>query len=107
MPIYKVEGHTEELTGDILDSIVEEVKLIDSFQYMIPERRIFLFKAYFKGLTDGLSIASKGLLMQEKIKDPIIRIIEDDIIGGLISGRLNDRQAWDTITKEISGLTHK
>ncbi len=101
---YLFKGYTEDLTENILDSIIEEVKRIDSIQNMIPENRMFQFKAYFRGLKNGLDIVSKGFLMHDMIKDPIIRTIEDDIIMGIVSGKLTYRQAWDTVKKDIAGL---
>lgn len=83
MSIYEVKGATEELTENILGSIFEEVKLINRIQNMTPEARMRMFQVYFRGLKDGLSIASEGLLDQEKMRDPIIDIINNDIISTL------------------------
>jgi hypothetical protein len=50
-----------------------------------------MFQVYFRGLKDGLRISSGGILDEE---DPIIQMISHDIIGGIISGRITDKEAW-------------
>lgn len=91
MPIFDVKGTMEDLTENILDSIMEEVKIITRIQNQTPESKMRMFQVYFRGLKDGLRISSGGILNEE---DPIIKIIDNDIIGGIISGRLSDKEGW-------------
>jgi len=94
MPVFDVKGTMEDMTEEILDSIIEEIKLIDRIQNQTPESKIRMFQVYFRGLKDGLRISSGGILDQE---DPIIHMIDHDIIGGIISGRLSDKEAWSVM----------
>lgn len=96
MPVFDVKGTTEDITENILYSIIEEIKLIDSIQNQTPESKMRMFQVYFRGLKDGLRISSGGILDQE---DPIIHMIDRDIIGGIISGRLSDKEAWFIMLK--------
>lgn len=99
MPVFDVKGTMEDMTEEILDSIIEEIKLIDRIQNQTPESKMRMFQVYFRGLKDGLRISSGGILDEE---DPIIRMIDHDIIGGIISGRLSDKEAWSVMhTLEI------
>lgn len=91
MPVFDVKGTMEDMTEEILDSIIEEIKLIDRIQNQTPESKMRMFQVYFRGLKDGLRISSGGILDQE---DPIIHMIGHDIIGGIISGRITDKEAW-------------
>jgi hypothetical protein len=94
MPIFDVKGTMEDITEDILDSIIEEVKLIASIQNQTPESKMRMFQVYFRGLKDGLRISSGGIINDE---DPVINMIDHDIIGGIISGRLSDKEGWNTM----------
>ena len=94
MPIYEAKGTAEDVTDNILDSIIEEVKLIGMIQNQTPGSKMRMFQVYFRGLKDGLRISSGGVLNQE---DPIINMINDDIIGGIISGRISDKEGWNTM----------
>lgn len=94
MPVFDVKGTMEDMTEEILDSIIEEIKLIDRIQNQTPESKMRMFQVYFRGLKDGLRISSGGILDEE---DPIIRMIDHDIIGGIISGRLSDKEAWSVM----------
>lgn len=94
MPVFDVKGTTEDITENILDSIIEEIKLIERIQNQTPESKMRMFQVYFRGLKDGLRISSGGILDQE---DPIIHMIDHDIIGGIISGRLSDKEAWSVM----------
>lgn len=99
MPVFDVKGTTEDITVNILESIIEEIKLIDRIQNQTPESKMRMFQVYFRGLKDGLRISSGGILDEE---DPMIRMIDHDIIGGIISGRLSDKEAWSVMhTLEI------
>jgi hypothetical protein len=91
MPVFDVKGTTEDITENILESVIEEIKLIDRIQNMTPESKMRMFQVYFRGLKDGLRISSGGILDQE---DPILHMIDHDIIGGIISGRITDKEAW-------------
>jgi hypothetical protein len=91
MPIFEVKGTMEDLTDNILDSIIEEIKLIASIQNQTPESKMRMFQVYFRGLKDGLRISSGGILNEE---DPIIIMIDHDIIGRIISGKLSDKEGW-------------
>lgn len=91
MTVFEVKGTLEDITDKILDSIMEEVKIIARIQFQTPESKMRMFQVYFRGLKDGLRIPSGGYLNEE---DPIIKIINDDIIGGIISGRLSDKEGW-------------
>ena len=91
MPVFDVKGTEEDLTEDILDAIVEEVKLIKSIQNQTDQSKMLMFQTYFRGLKDGLKIASGGRLNEE---DPIILMITHDIIYKIISGKLSDKEAW-------------
>lgn len=94
MPIFEVKGTMEDLTEKILESIIEEIELIARIQNQTPESKMRMFKVYFRGLKDGLRISSGGILNEE---DPIINMIDHDIIGGIISGRLSDKEGWNTM----------
>lgn len=94
MPVFDVKGTTEDITVSILESIIEEIKLIDRIQNQTPESKMRMFQVYFRGLKDGLRISSGGILDEE---DPMIRMIDHDIIGGIISGRLSDKEAWSVM----------
>lgn len=94
MPIYEVKGTAEDVTYKIIDSIIKEVKRIGEIQNQTQGSKMLMFQVYFRGLKDGLRIASGGILNQE---DPIINMINDDIIGGIISGRLSDKEGWQTM----------
>jgi hypothetical protein len=94
MPIYEVKGTAEDVTEKILDAIIEEIKLIDSIQNKTPGSKMLMFQVYFRGLKDGLRISSGGILNQE---DPIVNMIDNDIIGGITSGRLSDKEGWYTM----------
>lgn len=94
MPIFDVKGTMEDLTDNILDSINEEIKLIASIQNQTPDSKMRMFQVYFRGLKDGLRISSGGILNEE---DPIINMIDHDIIGGIVSGRLSDKEGWHTM----------
>lgn len=94
MPIYEVKGTEEDITDNILESIIEEVKLISRIQNQTPQSKMLMFQVYFRGLKDGLRILSGGILDQE---DPIINMIDHDIIGGITSGRLSDKEGWNTM----------
>lgn len=99
MPVFDVKGTMEDMTDEILDSIIEEIKLIDRIQNQTPESKMRMFQVYFRGLKEGLRISSGGILDEE---DPIILMIDHDIIGGIISGRLSDKEAWSVMhTLEI------
>jgi hypothetical protein len=99
MPIFDVKGTMKDITEDILDSIIEEVKLIARIQNQTPESKMRMFQVYFRGLKDGLRISSGGILNEE---DPVINMINNYIIGGIISGRMSDKEGWDTmLTLEI------
>ncbi len=91
MPVFDVKGTMEDMTEQILDSIIEEIKLIDRIQNQTPESKMRMFQVYFRGLKDGLKISSGGILDQE---DPIVHMVGHDIIGGIISGRITDKEAW-------------
>ena len=65
MPIFDVKGTEEDLTEEILDSIVEEVKLIQQIQNQTEQSKMLMFQTYFRGLKDGLKIASGGILNEE------------------------------------------
>lgn len=101
MPIFDVKGTMEDLTESVLDSIIEEIKLIDRIQNKTPESKMRTFQVYFRGLKDGLRISSGGIIDKE---DPIISMIDSDIIGKIISGKLSDRQAWYTLFVDIVGV---
>lgn len=94
MPVFDVRGTMEDLTDDILDSIIDEIKLIERIQNMTLEAKMRMFQVYFRGLKDGLKIASGNILNEE---DPMIRIIDNDIIGKIITGKLSDKEAWHTM----------
>ena len=94
MPVFDVKGTMEDMTEEILDSIIEEIKLIDRIQNQTPESKMRMFQVYFRGLKDGLRISSGSILDQE---DPMIQMIDHDIIGGIISGRLSDKEAWSVM----------
>jgi hypothetical protein len=99
MPVFDVKGTMEDMTEEILDSIIEEIKLIDRIQNQTPESKMRMFQAYFRGLKDGLKISSGSILDQE---DPIVHMVGHDIIGGIISGRITDKEAWSIMhTLEI------
>ena len=99
MPVFDVKGTIEDITENILESIIEEVKLIKRIQNQTPESKMRMFQVYFRGLKDGLRISSGGILDQE---DPIIHMIDHDIISGIISGRISDKDAWSImLTLEI------
>ena len=91
MPIFDVKGTEEDLTEKILDSIIEEVKWIKRIQNQTDQSKMLMFQVYFRGLKDGLKIASGGRLNEE---DPIILMITHDIIYKVISGKLSDKEAW-------------
>lgn len=91
MPIFDVKGTMEDMTEEILDSIIEEIKLIDRIQNQTPESKMRMFQVYFRGLKEGLRISSGGILDEE---DPIVHMVGHDIIGGIISGRITDKEAW-------------
>ena len=95
MPIFDVKGTMEDITDNILDSITEEIKLITRIQNQTPESKMRMFQVYFRGLKDGLRISSGGTINDE---DPIINMIDHDIIGGIISGRLSDKEGWHTMS---------
>jgi hypothetical protein len=78
MPIYEVKGTEEDVTEKILDAIIEEIKRIGSIQNQTQGSKMLMFQVYFRGLKNGLRIASGGILNQE---DPIIIMINDVIIG--------------------------
>ena len=44
MPVFDVKGTIEDITENILDSIIEEIKLIDRIQNMTPESKMACFK---------------------------------------------------------------
>lgn len=94
MTIFEVKGSMEDITDKILDSITEEVKLIASIQNQTQQSKMLMFQVYFRGLKDGLRISSGGILNEE---DPLIVMIDHDIIGGIISGRLSDKEGWQTM----------
>jgi hypothetical protein len=94
MPIFDVKGTMEDITEEILDSITEEVKLIARIQNQTPESKMRMFQVYFRGLKDGLRISSGGIINDE---DPVITMIDHDIIGGIISGRISDKEGWETM----------
>lgn len=94
MPIFEVKGTMEDLTDKILDSIIDEIKLIARIQNQTPQSKMLMFQVYFRGLTDGLRISSGGILNDE---DPVINMIDHDIIGGIISGRISDKEGWNTM----------
>ncbi len=94
MPIFEVKGTMEDITENILDSIIEEVKLIARIQNQTSQSKMLMFQVYFRGLKDGLRISSEGIINDE---DPVIRMIDHDIIGGIISGRLSDKDGWETM----------
>lgn len=99
MPVFDIKGTMEDMTEEILDSIIEEVKLIKRIQNQTPESKMRMFQVYFRGLKDGLRISSGGILDQE---DHIIHMIGHDIIGGIISGRISDKEAWSImLTLEV------
>lgn len=91
MTIFEVKGTLEDITGKILDSIVEEAKWISRIQNQTQESKMHMFQVYFRGLKDGLRISSGGFLNEE---DPIIKIIDHDVIGGITSGKLSDKEGW-------------
>jgi hypothetical protein len=91
MPIYEVKGTAEDVTERILDSIIEQVKFISTIKNQTQGSKMLMFQTYFRGLKDGLRIASGGILNQE---DPVINMINNDIIGGIISGKLSDKEGW-------------
>lgn len=91
MTIFDVKGTTEDITENILDSIIEETKLIDSIQNKTPGSKMLMFQVYFRGLKDGLRISSGGILNEE---DPIVNMIDNEIISKIISGRLTDKEGW-------------
>jgi hypothetical protein len=95
MPIFDVKGTMEDLTEKILDSIIEEVKLIARIQNQTPESKMRMFQVYFRGLKDGVRIVSGGILTDE---DPLINMIDHDIISGIISGRLSDKEGWQIMS---------
>jgi hypothetical protein len=84
----------EDLTDKILESIIEEIELIARIQNQTPESKMRMFQVYFRGLKDGLRISSGGILNDE---DPAINMIDHDIIGGIISGRISDKEGWNTM----------
>lgn len=92
MPIFDVKGTMEDITDDILDSIIEEIKLIASIQNQTSQSKMLMFQVYFRGLKDGLRISSGGVINDE---DPIIIMIDHDIIGGITSGKLSDKEGWN------------
>jgi hypothetical protein len=94
MPIFDVKGTMEDLTDKILESIIEEIELIARIQNQTPESKMRMFQVYFRGLKDGLRISSGGILNDE---DPAINMIDHDIIGGIISGRISDKEGWNTM----------
>lgn len=94
MPIFDVKGTMEDLTDNISDSIIEEIGLITRIQNQTPESKMHMFQVYFRGLKDGLRILSGGIINDE---DPIINMIDYDIIGRIISGRLSNKERWNTI----------
>ena len=94
MPIFDVKGTMEDITEEILDSIIEEVKLIARIQSQTSQSKMLTFQVYFRGLKDGLRISSGGIINDE---DPVINMIDNDIIGGIISGRISDKDGWETI----------
>lgn len=89
--IFEVKGTEADITEKILDSIVEETKWISRIQNQTQQSKMLMFQDYFRGLKDGLRIAFGGYLNEE---DPIIKIIDNDIIGGIISGRMSDKEGW-------------
>ena len=96
MPVFDVKGTEEDLTEEILDAIVEDVKLIKRIQNQTDQSKMLMFQTYFRGLKDGLKIASGGRLNEE---DPMIHIIDYDIIGKIITGKLSDKEAWQIMLK--------
>ncbi len=50
MPVFDVKGTTEDITENILESIVEEIKLIDRIQNQTPESKMRMFQVYFRGV---------------------------------------------------------
>lgn len=91
MPIFEVKGTEEDLTEDILDAIIDDVKLIKRIQNQTDQSKMLMFQTYFRGLKEGLKIASGGRLNEE---DPIILMITHDIIYKVVSGKLSDKEAW-------------
>ena len=94
--IFEVKGTEADITENILDSIMEEVKWISMIQNQTQQSKMLMFQVYFRGLKDGLRIVSGGFLDEE---DPIIKIIDNDIIGGITSGRLSDKEGWIMVSK--------
>lgn len=94
MTVFETKGTMEDITEDILDSIIKEVKLIASIQNQTSQSKMLMFQVYFRGLKDGLRIPSRGIINDE---DPVVNMIDHDIIGGIISGRLTDKEGWETM----------
>jgi hypothetical protein len=92
MTIFEVKGTMEDITEDILDSIIEEVKLIAQIQNQTAQSKMLMFQVYFRGLKDGLRITSGGIINEE---DSVINMIENIIIGGITSGKITDKEGWE------------
>ncbi len=91
---YKI-GSKQDISDDILESTIEEIKIIDRTLFMTPQAKMRMFQVYFRGLKDGLRILSGNVVNQE---DPLIKMIDDNIISGIISGKLSDKDAWLAIS---------